>query len=105
MRIVVLFNLKADADATTYEAWATAHEFPGVNALPSIDDFRIYRATGLLTGEGKPPYAYIQVLDVGDMDGFGKDAAGEAMRTLAAAFGEFADDPLFITTEPLSAAL
>lgn len=102
MRIIVLFNLLPGTDVTAYETWARTTDLPVVRALPSIDDFQVYRTTGLLIGEGKAPYAYIEVLDVGDMDGFGKDAASDAVQKVAAEFGQFADNPLFITTEALT---
>ncbi len=101
MRIIVLFNLKPGADVAAYEAWAKATDLPVVRALPSINDFQVYRSTGLLMGEGKPAYAYIEIIDVADMDGFGKDAGSDAVQRVAAEFGEFADNPQFILTEAL----
>ena len=102
MRIIVLFNLKAGVGADAYEDWAKARDMPGVRALPSVDDFQVYRATGLLGSDGKPPYAYIEIIDVPDMEGFGKDVASEAIQAVAAEFQAFADAPAFILTEALS---
>lgn len=101
MRIIVLFNLKPGVDAAAYEAWAKATDLPVVRALPSINDFQVYRSTGLLMGEGKPAYAYVEIIDVADMEGFGKDAGSDAVQRVAAEFGEFADSPQFILTEAL----
>lgn len=104
MRIVVLFNLKPGVDAATYEEWAKRRDIPGVRALPSVDDFQVYRSTGLLGSDAKPPHAYIEIIDVADMDGFGKDVAGAAVQAVAAEFQAFADSPTFILTEALSLA-
>lgn len=101
MRVVVLFNLKPGVDAATYEAWARSRDIPGVRALPSVDDFRIYRTTGLFGEDGKPPYAYIEVLDIADPDGFGTDVAGEAAKAVAREFRDYSDAPVFITTEQI----
>lgn len=101
MRIIVLFNLKAGADAGAYERWARTTDIPGVNALGSVADFQVYRATGLLGSDAAPPYAYIEVIDVADMDGFGADVASEAVQKVAAEFQQFADNPQFILTEAL----
>lgn len=101
MRIIVLFNLKAGVDAGVYERWARTTDIPGVNALGSVADFQVYRATGLLVSDAAPPYAYIEVIDVADMDGFGADVAGEAVQKVAAEFQQFADNPQFILTEAL----
>lgn len=104
MRIIVLFNLLPGAGAAAYEEWAKKRDIPGVRALPSIDDFQVYRATGLLGSDAKPPYAYIEVIDVADMEGFGKDVASPAIQAVAAEFQTFADAPTFIMTEALSLA-
>lgn len=55
MRIIVLFNLKPGVDAAAYEAWARSTDIPGVRALKSVDDFQVYRATGLFGSDAKPP--------------------------------------------------
>lgn len=101
MRIIVLFNLKPDTDAAAYERWARATDIPGVRALSSVGGFEVYRATGLLGSESRPPFAYIEVIDVGDMSAFGRDVQSERVQRIAAEFGRFADQPQFILTEPL----
>lgn len=101
MRIVVLFNLKPGADAGAYERWARETDIPGVNALGSVDDFSVYRATGTFGGTPSP-YQYVEVIDVADMDAFGRDVSSEAIQKVAAEFqGSFADNPVFILTEKL----
>ena len=101
MRIIVLFNLQAGADPAAYEKWARSTDIPGVRALGSVADFQVYRLTGLLGSDGKPPYAYAEIIDVADMAAFGADVSSEAVQKVAAEFRVFADDPLFITTETL----
>ena len=101
MRIIVLFNLKADADPAAYENWARTTDIPGVNALASVKDFQVHRATGVLGSDAPPPYAYFEVIDVADMEAFGGDAASEAVQKMAAEFQQFADNPQFILTETL----
>ena len=102
MRIIVLFNLKSGVAVADYEAWAKKRDLPSVRALPSVDDFQVYRTTGMLATLAPPPYAYIEIIDVVDMDGFGKDAASDAMQAVAAEFSGFAEAPAFILTAPLS---
>lgn len=103
MRIVVLFNLKPGVDAGAYEAWAKATDIPVVNGLASVENFTVFAATGLLGSDAAPPYRYLEIVDVGDMDGFGRDVAGETMQRVAAEFRAFADDPVFIATRAVSA--
>jgi hypothetical protein len=101
MRIIVLFNLKPGADSAAYENWARTTDIPGVNALPSVKDFQVHRATGVLGSDAKSPYAYFEVIDVTDMDALGQDLSNEAVQKVAAEFQQFADNPQFILTETL----
>jgi hypothetical protein len=98
----VLFNLKPGTDVAAYEQWARTRDLPNVRSLTSIDDFQIYRATGLLGSDAAPPYRYVEIIDVADMADFGKDVANEAMQKVAAEFQTFADNPQFILTEQLA---
>ncbi len=104
MRILVLFNLKPGKQAAAYEEWAKTRDIPGVRSLASIDDFKIYQVTGLLGSEAAAPYAYAEVIDVADMEGFGVDVATPAVQEVAAEFAEWADAPLFLMTSELSVA-
>lgn len=101
MRVVVMFNLKADVEPAAYEEWARTRDLPGIRSLPSVDDVTIYRTTGLLGADGKPPYQYVEIIDVGDTDGYATDSGGDAAQTVAREFKQFADAPFFMTTEPL----
>lgn len=101
MRIVCLFNLKEGASREAYEAWARGSDIPGVNALGSVRGFTVHRATGLFGSDGKPPYDYIEVIDIHGMNAFVADVSDPEFQKVAAAFGEFADDPCFILTEDL----
>lgn len=96
-RIIVLVNLKPGKSRTDYEAWARSTDLPIVNALGSVDGFALFETTGLLGSDAKPPYDYIEVIDVNDMDAFGRDVSTEAMGQIAAEFQAWAD-PVFITT-------
>lgn len=101
MRIVCLFNLKDGASRADYEAWARGTDIPGVNALASVAQFTVHRATGVFGSDAKPPYDYIEVIDIHGMDGFVADVSNPEFQAVAAAFGQFTDDPVFILTEDL----
>lgn len=101
MRIVVLFNLKPDADVNAYEAWARGTDIPGVNALGSVAAFTVHKATGLLGSDTKSPYEYVEIIDIHGMDSFLADVGDPEFQKVAAKFGEFADNPQFILTETL----
>lgn len=100
--IVVLFNLQTSADRDRYEAWARERDVPTVSALPSVERFEVLRSAGLLMGDGDPPYRYIELIRVRDMQAFGDDVAASAVQEVAAEFAEFADSPVFIVTEAIA---
>jgi hypothetical protein len=102
MRIFALFNLKPGVSMDDYLTWARTVDLPTVNALGSIDSFTVFRTTGLLGSDSPPPYGFIEVLDINDMDAFGNDVSTEAMQQVAAAFGAMVD-VTFITTEQVTA--
>ena len=101
MRIVCLFNLKNGADREEYEAWARSTDIPGVNALGSVERFSVHRATGLFGSDAPPPYDYVEIIDIHGIDGFVADVSDPQFQKVAAAFGQFTDNPTFILTEDL----
>lgn len=101
MKIVVLFNLKPGVSVDEYEAWARGSDVPNVNALGSVRDFTVHRATGLFGSDAPPPCQYIEIIDVSGMDAFVADVTTPEFQALAAPFQSFADNPQFILTEDL----
>ncbi|WP_199554233.1 REDY-like protein HapK [Sandaracinobacteroides hominis] len=100
MRLIALFNLKPGVSVADYEKWAREVDLPTVNGLGSVSAFEVFRATGVLGSDAPSPYAYVEIIDVADMDQFGADVAGEAMQKIAAQFQGMAD-VTFLTTEKL----
>jgi len=101
MRIVCLFNLLPGVDPAAYEAWARTTDIPGVNALPSVTSFSVHKATGLFGSAAPSPYHYVEVIDIKGLDCFVGDVSDPEFQKVAAAFGNFADNPIFILTEDL----
>ncbi|GLP96329.1 REDY-like protein HapK [Paraferrimonas sedimenticola] len=100
-KIVVLFNLKDDVAISDYENWARTRDLPIAGGLPSVDQFDILKSQGLLMSDATPPYQYIEVLAINDMDQFGKDISSEEMQKVASEFQSFADNPMFILCDQL----
>lgn len=100
-RIVALFNLKPGISAADYENWARTKDIPTVNGLKSVDKFEVFRSAGLLGSDAKPPYAYIEIIDVNDMGLFGGEVSSETMQKIAGEFQAMADDLAFILTDKL----
>ncbi len=101
MRIIVLFNLKPGVSVASYEQWARDSDIPGVRALKSVSSYHVQRATGILGSDQPSPYAYIEIIEIADMAQFGEEAAGPVVQALAADMRNYADDPVFITTDDL----
>lgn len=99
MHIFAVFNLKAGVEPEAYENWAKTVDLPTVNKLPSIDSFRVFRSTGLFGSDASPPFGYIEVLEVNDMDAFLADIAQPAMGEVAAAFGGMVEVQFILTEE------
>jgi REDY-like protein HapK len=97
--LIVLFNLKAGQSVADYEAWAKTTDVPTVKGLKSINDFRVYRASGLLGTDKPAPYQYVEVVEVNNMEEFGAEISTEIMKHIAARFQQMADNPSFIITE------
>jgi hypothetical protein len=94
--LIVLFNLKDKASKEAYEQWAKETDVPTVKGLSSVQDFKVYALHQLMGTGAPPPYAYVEVIDIQDMDQLGKDISTERMQEVAAQFQSFADNPLFI---------
>lgn len=99
-RLIACFNLKPGTAADVYEDWARRTDLPTVNALPSIAKFEVFKTTGQLGSDEKPPYQYIEIIDVADMARFGADVATPQMQKVASEFQAMAD-VVFMTTEKL----
>ena len=101
-RILALFNLKPGVSVEEYEKWAKTVDIPTVNGLGSVDKFEVFKSTGLLGSEDKPPYAYFETIDVTDMDQFGAEVASEAMQKIAGKFQAMTDNLVFIMSDRLA---
>ena len=97
--IIVLFNLKSGVSKSDYEAWAKDTDLKTVRKLESIDRFDVFESLGLLGSDTKPPYEYVELLEVNDMDVFGAEVSTDVMTSVAGEFQALADNPLFMLTK------
>ena len=97
--IIVLFNLKTEASVSAYEDWAKTTDLPIVRKLQSIDSFDLYKSLSVLGSDDTPPYEYVEVLTINDMEVFEKDTSTDTMKAVAGEFQAFADNPTFILTQ------
>jgi hypothetical protein len=78
-------------DPEDYERWVLESYAPAVRELPSVEDWRDYRATGLLGSDAAPPYRYVVTLDIRDLDQLGRDVASEGMQGLLSELHDLAE--------------
>lgn len=100
--LIVLYNLRDSASKEAYEKWAKETDVPTASNLSSIDDFKVYRLNTLMGTETPGPYQYCEVIQVNDMAKLGEEVGSDAMQKVSAQFQEFADNPLFIVSDPIA---
>lgn len=100
--LIILFNLKDDGQRAGYERWAAESDRPAVRRMQSVDSFDGLRSVSLLSGDGEPPYQYIEVIRVNDLAGFRNEVSDDAMQQLASEFNAFTSEPAFIVCETLA---
>jgi hypothetical protein len=99
--LIVLFNLKAGASPDAYETWARRTDIPTVRGLKSNGGYDVFKALSVRNSDKSPPYQYVEMISITDMDQFGQDVATDTMRKVAGEFREFADNPIFVVAEKL----
>ena len=62
--MIVLVNLKEGVSPEEYERWIIESYAPATKALPSVEDWRDYRVSGLLGSLARPPYQYVVTLEI-----------------------------------------
>jgi hypothetical protein len=102
MTLIVLFNLKDEIAKDNYEVWAKTVDVPIVKKLSCIDDFKVFKTSGILGSDAIPPYQYVEVLEVNDMEQLGKEVASDIMKQISAQFQLFADNPIFILSSQIA---
>jgi hypothetical protein len=89
--MIVLVNLKKGVSPEDYERWILESYAPAVKSLPSVEDWRDYRVSGLLGSDVAPPYRYVVTLEINDLEQLGRDMEGEEMQRLFSELHDLAD--------------
>jgi len=69
-RVFFLNTLKDGVEPAQYESWIRRVDYPVARAQPSIKSYVVTRLAGLLTGEGEPPYQYLEVIEITDLEAY-----------------------------------
>ena len=89
--MIVLVNLQDGVAPEEYERWLAERYVPAILELPSVDEWRGYRVGGLAGTGREPPYRYVVVVEINDMEQLGKDMEGEQVQALLGDLGRYAE--------------
>jgi len=89
--MIVLVNLKEGVSPEDYERWVLESYAPAVRNLPSVEDWRNHRVSGLLGSDAASPYQYVVTLNVNDLEQLGRDMESEEMRGPLSELHRFAE--------------
>lgn len=99
LTLLALFNLKEGMASANYLEWAKSVDIPTANGLKSVSEFSVYGVSGVFGSDGQPPYEYFEIIQVTNMDDFLADIGSETMQDIAAQFGQFTDDVIFLVSD------
>jgi hypothetical protein len=99
--IIVLFNLRPDADLIAYENWARTIDIPNVRRLKGVSGFSVLKTNGLLSGSPDAPYQFVELIEISDMTAFKSAVGTPEMQEIAGQFREYAEDPIFMLSESI----
>lgn len=100
--LIVLFNLKEGQNAEASKRWANEKETPAIKPLLSVEDKRVYRATGLMGTDAPLPYQYVEIIEVNDLAQLRAQTGTGEVQQLVQQFRQITQDLLFIVTEQFS---
>jgi len=76
MRVVFFLNtLHEHVNPQDYEEWVRTVDYPTARGIPSIVEYTVSRAEGLLEGDEPAPYDYIERVVISDLDAYRRDLA------------------------------
>jgi hypothetical protein len=69
-RVFFLNRLRDGVDPQEYEDWIRRVDYPVARAQAAIASYTVTRIEGTLTGEGEPPYDYLEVIEISDLEAY-----------------------------------
>jgi hypothetical protein len=96
--LIVMFNLKPGINPADYERWARDADAPAARSLRSVSDWRVHRVARLMGSDAAPPYQYVEVVQIGDLEQLSSDVATERMQQINHELAEFVETPVFLLT-------
>lgn len=97
--LIVPLSLKPGADANAYERFAREVDKPTVEGFPSVDSWHVYRAAQVLGSDARPPFDYLEVVEINDPEQLGRDVQSPDAQRMSEQLSQFAEPPTFVLSE------
>lgn len=98
-RVFFLNRLRDGVDPDEYEAWIRRVDYPVARAQEAIASYTVTRIEGTLDGSGEPPYQYLEVIEVTDLDAYRELGSLPEFEQLLREWSEYVVDAVMIHGE------
>lgn len=85
-----LTRLKPGVNSKDYERWVHQFDYPTARKMKSIKSYKVHRINGAFDGEKK--YDYIEVVEITDLDNYGRDLGSPEGKKLLAEWSNYVGD-------------
>jgi len=85
-------RLKPGAEPAAYERWVQQTDYRLAEGIGCVLHYRVHKLAGPVEAEGRPPYDYIEVLQVSDLEEYREALKHHpALQQIVAEIGQFID--------------
>lgn len=94
-----LTKLKPRVNAKDYEKWVYSSDYPTAKKMKSIKSYHVHRINGAFQGD--KTYDYIEVIEITDLDKYGKDLNSDAGKKLLAEWSNYIGESVTVHGEKI----
>lgn len=99
-RVFFLNRLREGISAAEYEDWVQRVDYPVARRQAAIKEYTVTRLDGLVTGEGRPPYDYLEVIEITSIDEYRGSLEGNVeLETLLKEWAEYVGESVAVHGE------
>lgn len=97
MKMVFFLNKLHDGvRPEDYEHWVRTVDYPTARSLPSIIEYTVVRAEGLLDSDDDAPHHYIERVLITNLDDYRRDLASPDLKDFAAEWSSYVAESIAI---------
>lgn len=97
--VFFLNRLREGADRDEYEAWIRRVDYPVARSQGPIASYTATRIDGTLSGEGEPPYDYLEVIEITDLEAYRALGSLPEFEQLLAEWSQYVAESVMIRGE------